>query len=378
MRALSQPEGKEASGPDGSRHGRFFEGFGDMLFITAARGRLIDVNQAGVQIFRYADRNDMCGIDSMASLFRDAEGWHLFWERIEARGIVKGVVMEMQRGDGSCFPACISANLCTGPGETIFCVGLLRDLTGHKGLQRALKESELPVREIGEHIPHTFMNLSHDIRGPLVSLTAGLELLARGRFGSMDESVVKKLKGLLRQAVRLNGIAEDCLARAAAIDGFGEIRREALDLRKDIIDPVLEELADEILSGRIRVENGMGAVPAGAVTIHAAGRWLRSVYRNLLKNAVQYGGKGCAISFGCEDHGRCHRLNVHNSGAPVPEELRDRLFTKFCRIGNAADGTGLGLYLVREIIRKHGGDIWYEAGRTGSNFVFTIPRAKQR
>jgi len=380
MRELSQSEGKETSGPADARYRRYFEGFPDMLFTAAADGRLMEVNQAGVEIFRYADRNDMCGIDSMASLFRDVEGWQCFLGRIETQGFVKDVVMEMQRRDGSCFLACISANLRTRTDKTIVCDGLLRDMSGHWELQRALKESEQPIQEIREHFLHTLMILSHDLRGPLVSMVAGLKLLARGRFGSMDESVVIKVKGLLRQAIRLNGIAEDCLARAAAIDGFGEIQRDPLDLRKDIIDPIIEELADEILSGRVMI--GLEAVPAGAVTVHAANRWLKSVYRNLLKNAAQYGGKGCTIVFGYEDHGRYHRLNVYNSGEPVREELRDRLFTKFGHIGsiaeNATGGIGLGLYLVREIIRKHGGEIWYEACRTGSNFLFTIPKEKQQ
>ena len=68
---------------------------------------------------------------------------------------------------------------------------------------------------------------------------------------------------------------------------------------------------------------------------------------------------------------------MYNSGKPVPEKCRPKLFTKFSRIeennnGNS-NGTGLGLYLVKKIIQKHGGDIWYEAKENGSNFVFTLP-----
>jgi PAS domain-containing protein len=104
MQELSQSEGEETSGPAGGRYRRYFEGFRDMLFTAAADGRLIEVNQAGVKIFRYADRNDMCGIDSMASLFRGVEGWHCLLERIETRGFVKDVVMEMQRRMEVAFP----------------------------------------------------------------------------------------------------------------------------------------------------------------------------------------------------------------------------------------------------------------------------------
>jgi signal transduction histidine kinase len=72
-------------------------------------------------------------------------------------------------------------------------------------------------------------------------------------------------------------------------------------------------------------------------------------------------------------------LNVFNSGKPIPEDHRDKLFTKFMRFGNNGNGNGildgmwLGLYLIKTIIQKHGGDIWYEAKENGSNFVFTLP-----
>ena len=243
------------------------------------------------------------------------------------------------------------------------------------------KETDDPSREIRDRILHAFMILSHDLRGPLTSLSAGLELLARGRYGQVDELVGAKLKGLLRQTIRLRGIVDDHLVRASVMEGFGEIQMEVLDLKRDIIDPVLEELSDEILLREITIEQYSQTIPIGAVRIRAAGRRLKSVYRNLITNAIKYGDKGCEISFGYEDQGREYRLNVYNSGEPVPEELRDKLFTKFGRLENttvnSSDGTGLGLYLVREIIRGHGGEIWYEAAQNGSNFVFTIPKKKE-
>jgi signal transduction histidine kinase len=68
---------------------------------------------------------------------------------------------------------------------------------------------------------------------------------------------------------------------------------------------------------------------------------------------------------------------VYNSGEPIPEQYRSKLFTKFSRIkkdnNGTTHGTGLVLYLVKEIIQKHGGNIWYEAKESGSNFLFTFP-----
>ncbi len=375
---LSPPESQATSDPEVARTGSFFEGFPHMMFVADVDGRLIEVNKAGARLLRHACKEAMTGACSMASLLRNAEDWHLLWQRIATKGFVKDLEVEMQRRDGSRFIASITASLRRAPDGMLVCDGLVRDVTERRHFLQALEESESRVRKMDDHILNMLMIMSHDVRGPLVSITAGLKLLARGSFGAMDESVTRTLKGLVSQAVRLHGIVEDCLARASVVEGFHETQRESLDLKEEIIDPVLEELADEIQAAGITIDSRLGSIPARAVSLHASRRWLKSVYRNLLKNAVQYGGKGCTIAFGHEDQGDRYRLNVYNTGEPVAEEHRAKLFTKFGCVGagKVSQGVGLGLYLVREIIRRHGGDIWYEAGQTGSNFVFTICKEK--
>lgn len=350
-----------------------------MLFTAASDGKIIEVNEAGARMFRYTGVKEMCAASSIASLFLHA-GWRSLWERLEAEGFVKDMEMQMQRMDGSCFPATISAVIGTERDGTLLCYTLLRDMTRQCELHEANRDLEQRIGDLRQRVSQTLMILSHDLRGPLTTMAAGLKLLVRGAFGSMDDGVADRLQGLLAQTVRLAGIAEDCLGRAAIVDGIGEIRKESLDLREDIIDPILEEFTEDFLAERITVENRGKPIRKGVVTIHASGRWLRSVYRNLFRNAVQYGGRGCIVSFGYEEQGHFYRLHVYNSGEPVPKESRDMIFTKFGRIGGTAekvDGTGLGLYLVREIIRKHGGDIRYEAAEGGSKFVFTIPKDRE-
>lgn len=378
MQIAPQRGENDKSSTAGVRYRILAESIQDMFFTVSPDGRLLDINNAGLRIFRYPSRTEMCGIESMASLFRNFNDWFLFREMVEARACVKDFATEMRRLDGSYFQAHISVGLWVEPDKTTVYDGILRDMTENMGLQKTFENSEQHIRDLSQRVLHAFTMMSHDLKSPLVSLIAGLELLIREKSGAIEERAIVKLQRLQKQTIRIAGIADDWLARAAAIYGLREIRREPLDLKKDIIGPVLEEFADEILSGRIRIENQLEAISAERMTIYAAGKWLRSVYRNLFWNAVKYGGNGCTISFGYQDLGHCYRLNVYNSGKPVPEEFHNKLFTKFSRIEettpNAPDGTGLGLYLVREIIRKHGGDIWYEAKPKGSDFVFTIPK----
>lgn len=184
-----------------------------------------------------------------------------------------------------------------------------------------------------------------------------------------DTHLLKTVGGILEDT-------EDFLSKAFLFDGSLKISRELLDLKEDIVDPVLDEFFAEIRDCHVRLENRLNASPPQGIPIRANRIWLRVVFRNLLRNAIKYGGEGCTIVGGLKNPGVHYRLNIYNSGNPVPEQWRDKLFRKFARIGEGvgSDGLGLGLYLSREIIRKHGGDIWYEAKEHGSNFVFTLPR----
>ena len=244
--------------------------------------------------------------------------------------------------------------------------------------QWELKESEERLRRLNKDILHMLMIMSHDIRGPLVAMAATLKLLLRGSYGDMDKSVRNTLVDLQSRAIRLLGVAEDYLGKAHSLEGSLRIEREVLDLRQDIIDPVLDELANEIEQRDIVIDNRLGAIPAGTIPVNVNKVWLKTVFRNLFSNAIKYGDKGCRIAFGFEDHGTYYRLNVYNSGAPVPRDQQQKLFTRFfrgeARTRDHRDGIGLGLYLTKEIIHRHGGEIWYEAKIDGSDFVFTIAK----
>ncbi len=124
-----QKDKKETSTSGRFREKRFFEAFRDMLFTATQDWKILEVNQAGARIFGYAGIKEMLGIDSIATLFWNQKEWHLFLEKIEARGFIQDAVAEMKRHNGSHFPASISATLRIGPGNTIICEGLLRDMS---------------------------------------------------------------------------------------------------------------------------------------------------------------------------------------------------------------------------------------------------------
>jgi len=243
--------------------------------------------------------------------------------------------------------------------------------------ERKNPQTESYGRNPNEKILNMQQIMSHDIRGSLLSISATLKLLSRGYYGSIEESVANSLKELLSKTVGLIGLTEEYLIRIFSFNDDFEMDHELLDLKKDIIEPVLEEFILDIKNRHIQIENRINAIPS-RIFIKGSKIWLKAIFRNLLRNAIKYGDMRGRVAFGLEEYGPFLRLNVYNSGKPISEENRDKLFSKFAHIGinenGNANGMGLGLYLIKRIIQNHGGDIWYEAKEDGSNFVLTLPR----
>ncbi len=109
-----------------------------------------------------------------------------------------------------------------------------------------MSESETRVRLLNKEILNMLMVVSHDLRSPLFSIDATLKLLMHGIYGQMDNSVKNTVIDLRSRIERLLGAAEDCLGKVSAVAGDVDFKKKMLDLREDIIDPVLYEFSKEM------------------------------------------------------------------------------------------------------------------------------------
>ncbi len=230
---------------------------------------------------------------------------------------------------------------------------------------------------VNERALDRLMMIFHDLRGSMVSTAASMKLLARGTFGEVSGAALEKLHEVSGAMDRLIGFTEEFMSKAFSCAADQGMEKELLDLRHDVVAPVLEELALELRNNAISVDNRLERLTDAVIPVKGSKLWLKSVFRNLINNAIRHGGPGCAIGIDWQQQGVNCRLNVHNTGKPVPEEHRSMLFSnlakKMRRASGSGAGMGLGLYLSRDIVSQHGGDLHYEPGQDGSNFVVTLP-----
>ncbi|MEP7280802.1 MAG: HAMP domain-containing sensor histidine kinase [Rubrivivax sp.] len=200
-------------------------------------------------------------------------------------------------------------------------------------------------------------NASHELRSPLARLKMALAMVddaAPAERAALQAEVSKDI-------AELDALVEEVLLASRLDAQAGALGREPVDL--------LALLAEE--GARTGAD-----VQGQALTVSGEERLLRRALRNLLENAERYGGGGVEARVGKGPGGLVH-VEVCDRGPGVPEAYRERIFEPFFRLpGHAehAGGVGLGLALVRQIARRHGGSVECrprEGG--GSCFILLLP-----
>ncbi|HZH02652.1 MAG TPA: HAMP domain-containing sensor histidine kinase, partial [Myxococcaceae bacterium] len=217
--------------------------------------------------------------------------------------------------------------------------------------------------------------VGHDLRSPLAALRmSASQLLAGGQHADgLTPGQARAVERVARGAQRIQAVITSLLdlTRARGERGF-PIQLAPADL--DVtVRAVLEELRASYPGHQVRYEH------RSDTRGHFDAERIAQVAVNLLENAFKYGESDAAVSLRCEGVGSWLRLVVHNAGAPIDAELQARLFQPFAR-GNQSMETvkvslGLGLYIVREIVRAHGGRITLDSSAEGgTTFIVELPR----
>jgi signal transduction histidine kinase len=157
------------------------------------------------------------------------------------------------------------------------------------------------------------------------------------------------------------------------------LRREWLDLKTDVVEATLRDLAAKFPAHAARLSRVRREGACTATRVFADRQMLLTIYDNLFFNALKYGRKAGKISWGCAVRKRSWEMFVTNEGQGVKPEALAKVFTKFYRVQDEKmppqPGTGLGLYNVQSIVRLHQGTV-RASSHYGRDFTvrFTLPR----
>lgn len=210
------------------------------------------------------------------------------------------------------------------------------------------------------------------------------------RLNAIHDAILSQFNEIFRHYEQTSLFLETLLRRLHFEEGRYVLERRVCNLRQQVVEPQVERFRGRLEECGIHIDMTLGGVPDRMIYLNADLGLISQVYANLFSNAVKYteeaeladGRRGKFMAYGWEvlperfGPGRDGvKLNVYTSGRPIAEADRRRLFTPGFRAGNvqAEEGTGLGLYFVRQVVELHGGVVGYEPRPDGNNFYVILP-----
>ena len=347
----------------GEQERAMFDGAVDGMLLLDSRGTILRANPSIQRMFLYSE-DDLLGRSNTCLMAQPvSEQQSLAWlSRVGNAGVAgAGRRQEFigKRADGSTFETEVAISRF-GQGTDHRFVAVIRDITHRKRAERMKNEFVSTV--------------SHELRTPLTSIGGSLALLAGGAVGELDSKAARLVAIAHANCERLIRLINDLLD----IEKM-ELGKMTFDMRKiDLASLIHRTISANLQFGRDnQVALEVGLPPWPQYVMGDPDR-LEQVLTNLISNAIKYSPPHGSVYVTTVMRGRRVRIEVHDRGSGVPEDFRDRIFTKFA-MADGSDarlrgGTGLGLAIVREIVAAHGGASGFEdrAGG-GSTFWFELP-----
>jgi PAS domain S-box-containing protein len=322
------------------------------LYRTSADGELLAANDALAKLLGYPSLAALRqGLTTVSHSYLDPAQRERWLEVIGRAGVAYDFDVQLLRQDGTTLWVQDTARaIKDASGEIRYFEGALIDISDKVEARRARDEFIATV--------------SHELRNPIAAMLGLGEELAKGYESFSDEERREIAQLIARQAEDASWLIEDLLVAHREDTGRIPLTLEAIDLTKEV------ERVLEVVDAPITVE-----VNGGDAMVEADPRRTRQIIRNLIENAVRYGGEDILVRI--ETGPQQVRLVVCDSGSPIEPDEVTRIFEPFqTRVDTThPKSVGLGLSVGRKLARLMGGDLVYEYRDGWSQFVVTFPAA---
>ena len=236
------------------------------------------------------------------------------------------------------------------------------------GLDRVALNSRIAALE---RTKTDFLNIaSHELRGPMTVIKGYLTMLDAGAMGELSPKARSVLPLLISKSDEVNWMIEQMIEAARLEEGQLSLKRRRADII-ELTDNAIDSVRMLLSGHELKVD-----FPVEAIEAEVDPDRFQIVVRNLLSNAAKYSASGSEIDVDVRRDGTQAFVAVSDHGVGISDEDQRNLFRRFGRIETSAhvQGTGLGLWLSREIALMHDGDLTVDSkSGTGSTFTFSVP-----
>lgn len=330
------------------------ESTADGILMIDGAGTILMWNPALEAITGYL-ASEMVGSRMLSALLpRDAEGTVVRFDRFDAEAGLPSEIEIVCRTGEPRWLSCSYARMAPSDERPASLIVIARDVTKSRELER-LKEDFVAT-------------VSHELRTPLTPIKGWASTLIDVGERLTPQDRAAAARSILQQAEGLERLIVNLLE-------VSKIERGVVDLSDAVVD-VKDTVARVILDARHHHPGRDIAIQAsGACRARGDDVWVERIVSNLLSNALKYSPDNTPVEVSVvEKHGEIS-VSVRDHGAGIPAHDQDRIFERFQRLGNhltrATGGTGLGLYIARQLARALGGDVTVDS-TVGAGSTFTL------
>jgi signal transduction histidine kinase len=327
------------------------------IIVTDAKGQVLKLNQASIELLGEAAAGDRMalantpGFDKILKAVRDAVSMQ---RAIANEG--EAALLPMRIGQAKRSYRLRTTPMRDEEGKLLGAVTVLEDVT--------------QMQEVDRFKTRFISVASQKLRDPLQRIRLSLYTLAKGFGGELRPLQADLLQGAEEEAEALNDLMADLIEVAELDTGRRELKIERLrplDVLQDAHDRWIDEACTKKIEIEIRAFSDLSHVNADR-------RAVRSILDNLLSNAIRYTPPGGTILLRGEEIKDSVQFFVRDSGRGIETERLPLIFGRFDTSGEAGDGTGLGLALVRRLVESLCGQVAVESRLgAGTTFSFTLP-----
>jgi len=220
--------------------------------------------------------------------------------------------------------------------------------------------------------------VAHQLRTPLTAVNWSMGMLKNGEFGKLSKKQSEVIESTLHNNDRLISLVNNIL-NITRIEGGKYLYETAMTDMREVVNSVIDSYDPEIRKRKIKIEF---REPEYISQVMMDVEKMKIVVQNLIDNAIKYSHEAGKIIITLKSDDKNIIFNIQDVGIGIPKGQQENIFTKFFRSDNAVrvdpNGTGLGLYLTKNIINAHGGEIWFESEEDhGSSIYFSLPLKKK-
>lgn len=334
----------------------------DGIFLTSATGRLLEVNVKGADMLGYTIK-ELVGL-SLVDIYDEED---IKANPIKFKELKNGDVIiherVMVRKDGTRFYAEITAKMLSNTNL----LGIARDITERKEARELLEEKNKELEKTNAELNQFVYSASHELRAPLCSILGLLEII---KMEENKPELLDKLNMMATAIQNLDGFINDIIQYS---------RNRNVDINGELIgfDALIEESLTSLWYLENRSEIAISVKVDNEIPFVSDRKRVSVLLNNLISNAIKYHNLNQEepfIAITIKTHLSHVSIEVKDNGNGIAEEHKDKIFDMFYRIPSKVMGSGIGLFIVAELLNKLDGTVTLDSRKDqGTVFKITIP-----